>query len=74
MYERRGWPMFRALRRGCEEVGELVARIAAEGEGTGDDLPLYYQDDEYRERECWAWRALFARGMGPTLEVYRLTR
>lgn len=76
VYERRGFPLLQAVRRGCRSLGQRVARFEAsaqDGEEL-DDLPLFWQDDEYRTKEAWALRALRSQGFGPTLEVYRITR
>lgn len=75
VWEGRRFPMLRALRAGARELGDLVYRVAADAEGPGQEgleLPLGYQDDEFTQHAPWTWRALHAKGFGPTLEVYRV--
>ncbi len=72
----RSSPLLQRMRTAGREKGELVLRVGAEGDGeaANEDLPLYYQDDEYRRTRAWTWRALLAGRFGPTFEVYRLKR
>lgn len=72
----RSSPLLQRVRTACRDKGELVLRVGAEGDGeaANEDLPLYYQDDEYRRTRAWTWRALIAGRFGPTFEVYRLKR
>lgn len=76
VFSDRSFPLLGRVRAACREHGALVLRVGAEGddEAANEDLPLYYQDDEYRRTRAWTWRALVTGRFGPTFEVYRLKR
>ncbi len=65
-------PALRAVRDGLAANARRGARFSPDDPGVDDDIPLVHQDDELPEASPWAWRALHAGCVGPTIEIYRL--
>lgn len=66
------WPLLQRIRAAIAQRGKLVARFVPDRVDAGNDLPILYQDDEFKHTDVWWWRILFARSVGPVLEIYEL--
>lgn len=65
-------PALRSVRDGLAFLYPRVARFAPDSPDVDEDLPLVHQDDEMPYTSPWAWRALRAGCVGPTVEIFRM--